>query len=115
MRLALTITRVDFGITEGVRDITRQQALVKSGNSWTLKSRHLPSTNGDGYSHAVDIAVFPEGRVDWQRDAFGPVLQAITTAAISLGVQINLGALWRNTVDCPHIELGGEYEAKNDT
>ena len=38
---AIQLTPVDFTVLEGLRTIQRQQELLKSGASTTLKSRHL--------------------------------------------------------------------------
>jgi peptidoglycan L-alanyl-D-glutamate endopeptidase CwlK len=46
--LAITYTKIDFGVIEGLRTEKRQRALVNSGASKTMKSKHL-----DG--RAVDL------------------------------------------------------------
>tara|TARA_R110000787_G_scaffold252309_1_gene357782 strand:+ start:59 stop:271 length:213 start_codon:yes stop_codon:yes gene_type:complete len=38
---AITLTRVDFGVTCGMRTVAEQEALVAKGASKTMKSKHL--------------------------------------------------------------------------
>ena len=60
------IKYVDISIIEGKRSIKRQKELVRTGMSQTLESKHLEQE--DGYSHAVDAALY---KIDWaDRDRF---------------------------------------------
>jgi peptidoglycan L-alanyl-D-glutamate endopeptidase CwlK len=103
-RRALELTPLDFGIACGLRSIEEQKAALASGNSTTMKSRHLPNENGE--SEAVDIMVFISGVYERNdKGVYRKVCQAFVTAAIELGVQIELGALWDSFVDTPHIQL----------
>ena len=45
---AITLTEIDFRVTEGLRSKTRQIELVNKGASKTLNSRHITG-------HAVDV------------------------------------------------------------
>ena len=107
VKRAIELTPFDFGITEGVRTLDRQQELLKTGKSTTLKSRHL--IQDDGNSHAIDFVVYVDGSVTWEVSYYRKVVQAFVTAAIEKGVQINSGVLWRTFVDGPHIELNPAY------
>jgi peptidoglycan L-alanyl-D-glutamate endopeptidase CwlK len=107
VKRAIELTPYDFGITEGVRDLERQKELLKDGKTTTLKSRHL--IQDDGNSHAIDFAVYVNGKITWEIGYYRKVVQAFMTAAIEEGVQINSGALWRTFVDGPHIELNINY------
>lgn len=104
---AIEITRIDFGVTEGLRTPERQRQLKADGKSTTLNSRHLPQA--DGYSHAVDLYVLVEGKANWEHKYFRWAVQALATAAIELDVQIRPGLLWRDFQDSPHVELNREY------
>lgn len=104
---AIEITPYDFGVTEGVRDIETQERYYAEGKSTTMNSRHLPQD--DGYSHAVDLYILVNGEVSWKHKHFRKVVQAMMTAAIELGVQIEAGALWRDFLDSPHFELNRNY------
>ena len=54
------IKHYDITIIEGKRSTERQKELVRTGKSKTMDSMHLDQ--GDGYSHAVDCALYP---IDW--------------------------------------------------
>lgn len=108
LRYALEISPIDFGISCGVRDYEDQVKRVADGDSETLDSYHLIQKK-TGYSHAVDIMVFPNGKLSWEPIDFSPVLQAIMESAILFGVQIEFGAFWQSLVDCPHIQLNQSY------
>ena len=55
---AADITPLDFIITEGLRDVSRQKLLVAAGASKTLLSRHITG-------HAVDLAAKVGGEIRW--------------------------------------------------
>ena len=56
----------DITILEGTRSKERQAELVRTGMSKTMNSKHIPAA--DGYSYAVDAALYP---IDWSdRDRF---------------------------------------------
>lgn len=98
MSEAIKESPYDFSITEGRRDSARQQQLVKEGKSRTLNSRHLTG-------HAVDIAVFIDGKLTWDFDKYKAVAEHVKKVAASLGVSIIWGGDWRGLVDGPHFEL----------
>ena len=59
VKRAITITEIDFTVTEGLRTKERQAQLVKAGASKTMNSRHITG-------HAVDVAAWVDGvRWDW--------------------------------------------------
>jgi len=99
IKRAIEITPYDFGVTRGLGTVEEQQELVAKGVSTTMNSLHLPQH--DGYSHAVDLAVYIK--------YFRKVIQAVFTAAIELGVQVEAGGLWRDFIDSPHIQLNPKY------
>ena len=90
-----------------MRTIEEQEKLVADGKSQTMNSRHL--VQDDGYSHAIDIAVYNRDGLTWEVGYYRKVVQAFFTAAIEENVQINSGVLWRTFVDGPHIELNPDY------
>jgi len=104
---AIELTPYDFGISEGVRSVEEQRKNLEAGKSQTMDSKHLPQA--DGFGHAVDLFVLVEGKATWDHKYFRKVVQAVFTAAIELGVQIEAGALWRDFIDSPHIQLNGDY------
>jgi len=107
VKRAIEISRVDFGVSEGVRNIQRQKQLVADKKSTTLNSKHLPQS--DGYSHAVDLYVLVGNKPTWEHKYFRLAIQAMMTAAIELDVQIKAGGLWRDFLDSPHFQLNEEY------
>lgn len=107
IKLAITLTPYDFGVTEGLRTVATQVQYVKDGKSTTLDSYHLKQA--DGFSHAVDLYVLIDGESTTEHKYFRKVIQALVTAAIQLGVQVEFGGLWRDFLDSPHIQLNDEY------
>lgn len=96
--LAITLTEVDFGVTEGIRTIERQRELVAKGASQTMKSRHITG-------HAVDLAAFVGGEVRWDWPLYSKLAYAMKTAAFKLKVPIVWGGDWTSFKDGPHFEL----------
>lgn len=89
---------VSFIVTEGVRDVKRQEALVAAGASKTMNSRHLTG-------HAVDLAPVIAGQVRWDWPPFHEIAAAVKQAAAAEGVAIVWGGDWRTFKDGPHFEL----------
>lgn len=88
----------DFGITEGLRTPERQKDLYDKGLSRTLQSRHLTG-------HAVDIAVWFNGKLTWDFDKYDTVAGHILKVAKELKVPVVWGGQWRGLKDGPHFEL----------
>jgi peptidoglycan L-alanyl-D-glutamate endopeptidase CwlK len=104
VKRAIEITPIDFGVTEGLRDVETQKEYFADGKSTTMNSKHLKQS--DGYGHAVDLYCFDNtGTVTWKLEWFRLVIQAMFTAAIEEGVKIRAGGLWRTFQDSPHFEL----------
>lgn len=104
---AIELTRIDFGVSEGLRSASRQLELVAQRKSTTENSKHL--IQEDGYGHAIDIYAFYNGKVNWTNRVYGPIIQAFITAAIEEGVQVIFGHLWLDLFDSVHIELNEEH------
>ncbi len=112
IKRAIEISPLDFGVSEGVRTVERQKELVAQGKSTTMNSKHIPRSfkdTNEEYGAAVDLFVLVNGKVSWEHKEFRKVIQAVFTAAIELGVQVEAGALWRTFLDSPHIQLNMEY------
>ena len=88
--LAITYTKIDFGVIEGLRTENRQRALVESGASKTMKSKHL-----DG--RAVDLMAYVDGRGCWELNVYDEVADAMKRAAIEVDVAVRWGAAWTVT------------------
>lgn len=89
---AIELTKVDFGVTCGVRTIKEQEALVSSGASQTMNSMHLPQQ--DGYSHAVDLVAYVGPRVSWELNLYDDIADAMKVAAKEVGLPLKWGAAW---------------------
>ena len=88
--LAITYTKIDFGVIEGLRTEKRQRTLVDSGASKTMKSKHL-----DG--RAVDLMAYVDGRGCWELNVYDEVADAMKRAAIEVDVAVRWGAAWTVT------------------
>lgn len=95
---AIALSPVDFMVTEGLRTLERQRALVRAGASRTLRSRHLTG-------HAVDVAALVEGKVRWDWPLYGRIAGAFKIAAAEEGIALVWGGDWRSLRDGPHFEL----------
>ncbi len=98
VKLAITLTEVDFGVTEGLRNIDRQRELVAKGASKTMNSRHLTG-------HAVDLVAYVGSEVRWDWPLYHKIAEAMKRAANALGVPIVWGGDWKSFKDGPHFEL----------
>ena len=98
VRLAIELTEVDFGVTEGLRTVDRQRELVAKGASKTMNSRHITG-------HAVDLVAYVGREVRWDWPLYHKISAAMKQAANALGVQIVWGGDWKSFRDGPHFEL----------
>ena len=102
VKSAIMVTKVDFGITCGVRDLATQKKLKAAGKSWTLKSNHLPQE--DGYSHAVDCVAYIDGDVCWEIEVYDEIADAFREAAdgvrqvLNANFDITWGAAWHKPI-----------------
>jgi peptidoglycan L-alanyl-D-glutamate endopeptidase CwlK len=95
---AITLTPVDFSVVEGVRTLAKQREYFIKGKSRTMNSRHLTG-------HAVDLAPWIDGTIDWSDGLHWKDLSlAVKAAALAEGVPVEWGYdLWR--WDQPHWQL----------
>ena len=111
VKIAIKTTKVDFGVTCGLRTKSEQAELVKKGASQTMNSRHLPQES-TGTSHAVDLVAYISGRVSWELNLYDDIADAIKDAAINEGATIRWGAAWHkplNEWDGTAEDLMNEY------
>ena len=87
VKLAIDYTKVDFGVTEGLRTIEQQRVYFESGKSQTMSSKHI-----DG--KAVDLVAYVGGTVCWELNVYDDLADAMKSAAKELGVAIRWGAAW---------------------
>jgi len=134
---AVELTKVDFGVTCGLRTEVEQQQLVAAGKSQTMKSKHL--RQADGYGHAVDLVawIHTDGgsHISWELNVYDDIADAMKKAARDIGLSIRWGGSWhisditvysgtaeeamneyidlrrsqsrRVFLDCPHFEISG--------
>lgn len=113
VRRAIQLTSVDFRVQQGLRTEAEQRAAVASGNSRTMKSKHLKQP--DGTVWAVDLAVLEDTdhdgdtEVSWRFEAYANIAFAMDQAATELGVSnhIRWGCAW-DRVLC---DFGGSPQA----
>lgn len=101
VKMAITLTKTDFGIVQGLRTLEMQKALVAKGASQTLKSKHL-----DGL--AVDCMAYISGRGSWELNLYDDIADAMAQAANLHGVAVRWGAAW-------HIDDIGTYKAQGQS
>ncbi len=85
--LAIEYTKIDFGVTCGLRTIEEQRALVDSGASQTMNSKHITG-------QAVDVVAYVSGRVCWEANVYDDVADAFKIAATELGTSVRWGGAW---------------------
>ena len=87
VRRAIELTKVDFGVIEGIRTLERQKELVAKGASKTMKSKHLEGK-------AVDLMAYIDGRGCWELNVYDEIADAMRQAAIEADVGLVWGAAW---------------------
>jgi peptidoglycan L-alanyl-D-glutamate endopeptidase CwlK len=90
---AIELTKIDFGVTFGVRTLEEQEKLFASGRSQTMKSKHLIQED-TGFSHAVDLMAYVDGAGCWELNVYDDIADAMKEAAIEKGVSVKWGAAW---------------------
>lgn len=95
---SITLTEIDFRVTEGLRSKTRQIELVNKGASKTLNSRHITG-------HAVDVVALIGGSVRWDWPLYDKIAKAFKQSAKELNIPIVWGGDWKTFKDGPHFEL----------
>ena len=98
VKRAIEITEIDFMVTEGLRTVERQRALLAAGASKTMKSMHL-------IGRAVDLAAYVDGDVRWDWPLYDTLAKAMKAASEEVGVNIVWGGDWKTFKDGPHFQL----------
>jgi len=84
---AIKLTKVDFGVTYGLRTLEEQKELFESGRSQTMKSKHLEG-------RAVDLVAYFGSNVSWELNVYDDICDAMAEAARRHSVAIKWGAAW---------------------
>ena len=85
--LAIEYTKIDFGVTCGLRTIEEQRALVDAGASQTMNSLHITG-------QAVDVVAYVGPRISWEVNLYDDIADAMKEAAKLENVGIRWGAAW---------------------
>ena len=107
VKRAIQISPVDFMVVEGLRTLEKQQEYFAKAKTTTMNSRHLTG-------HAVDLAAYIDGKLDWNAPAHDHVSDAMKTAASELNVDLEWGGDWTSFVDTPHYQLSWKSYPKQD-
>lgn len=94
---AIELTEVDFAVTYGLRTKEEQAELVKKGYSKTMNSRHLTG-------HAIDVAAWVNGRINYDLQNMYKIAQAFRVAAKELNIPIRWGGCWKDLQTLETIE-----------
>jgi len=84
---AIKTTKIDFGVTFGMRTVEEQEKLVAAGRSQTMKSKHLTG-------HAVDLMAYVDGSGCWELNVYDDLADAMAESARAEGVAVKWGAAW---------------------
>ena len=87
VKRAIEVSNIDFGVIEGLRTVEKQEQLVASGASQTMKSKHIEG-------RAVDLMAYVNGRGCWELACYDNIADAMKQAAQELDVAIKWGAAW---------------------
>lgn len=87
VKYAITETKVDFGVIQGLRTMEEQRKLVEKGASQTMKSKHLEG-------EAVDLMVYLGSRGSWELNLYDEVADAMKKGAEACDVGIRWGCAW---------------------
>ena len=87
VKTAISVSKIDFGVIQGLRTIEEQRELVAKGASQTMKSKHL-----DGL--AVDVMAYIGSRGSWELKLYYDIADAFKIAAEEEDVQVRCGAAW---------------------
>ena len=87
VKRAIEITKVDFGVIEGIRTPERQRELVQRGASQTMFSKHIEGK-------AVDLMAYIGSRASWELNLYDDIADAMKQAAMELQVPLRWGGAW---------------------
>jgi peptidoglycan LD-endopeptidase CwlK len=87
VKLAISLTKTDFGVICGLRTIEEQRALVAKGASKTMRSKHLEGK-------AVDLMAYVGSRGSWELNLYDDLADAMKAAAKETGAVVRWGAAW---------------------
>lgn len=83
--------QLDFTVIEGLRTEEEQKAMVASGASQTMNSRHLTG-------HAVDLMVLLNGKSRWEEPLYYQLCHAVCLVSRELSIPVEWGGCWRSVM-----------------
>jgi peptidoglycan LD-endopeptidase CwlK len=89
VKRAIEITKVDFGVIEGVRTPEKQMEYFQKGASQIA----VGGTHVQG--KAVDLMAYIGPRASWELNLYDDIADAMKAAAIEQDVSIRWGAAWQ--------------------
>ena len=95
VKRAIELTKIDFGVTFGMRTLEEQEKLFAAGRSQTMKSKHLEG-------RAVDLMAYVDGKGCWELNVYDDLCDAMKEAAEELGVAVKWGAAWSEGDICTY-------------
>ncbi len=100
VELALSLSKMNFVVIEGLRTAERQKELIALGKSWIQRSKHQ-----DGL--AVDLMALPsDGSSNWEACHYDVIQAAMQEAAGRLGIRLTWGGSWKQR-DLVHFQIEG--------
>lgn len=88
VKRAIVLTKVDFGVIEGVRTPERQRKLYEQGASQVKEG----GTHVQGI--AVDLMAYLGDRASWELNLYDDIADAMKLAAKEQNVSIRWGGAW---------------------
>lgn len=89
---AIHYSKVDFGVHDGLRTKAEQAEYVRTGTSRTMNSKHM--AQADGFSHAVDLVPFINGKLRWEWPPIFQIATAVHRATVEERVNLIWGGVW---------------------
>lgn len=107
---AMSLSAVDFKVTEGVRSAERQAELLADGRSWVTTSKHQVDPH-TGLGHACDVMALPTPEGSWDWEYYEQINDAMQAAAKMHNARITWGGCWA-VRDGAHFQLDGETQQR---
>jgi peptidoglycan L-alanyl-D-glutamate endopeptidase CwlK len=100
---AITLTKTDFGVIQGLRTLDEQKELVAKGASKTMKSLHLEGK-------AIDVMAFVNSRASWRWGAAWHIddirkWEGTMEEAMNAYIDLRRSQGKRPFIDGPHFEI----------
>ena len=105
VKRAIELSKIDFGISEGVRSVETQRKYVAAGKSQTMASKHIEG-------RAADLIAYVDGNVSWELNLYDDLADAMKKAAIEQEGREDPGKhTFRDDPNQPHeLDMFGCYQ-----